>query len=625
MMAKSWCWLLLSIMTSALQLAHAEVVLAIDTNEERGLNLSQWAYYTNDIPELNIQQVSRLSSSRWQKLTPDVTNHVGKPAYWVKFTLYNQTPDIVRRFISIENPHIDKLDLYHLVNDTLYKQIAMGDSLPFDQRPIINNNFLYPFELSQDQMHSFYIRVETQGSANLPLNLYSPNELAKRTEAQSLTHGFQLGALTAIGLFSLFIAITTGSFSYSYYSGYVLSVTLLVATLHGFAFRFLWPNWPHVQQLMLLLLIPLTIMFALLFTEKVLQLKYHGVRLLRMCRYGAAIAALMVIITPFLDYSVALVSYISAVLISSVLLMVIAIIQSLKGHKLAKLFTLAWSGLLVGSFITASMYLGLLHLPIAHQTPLMMGLSFEIVFMAAILAIRYNDERKAKMRIQQEALKQAEHLRQSREESLRMEAQSNEKLEQMVQERTLELEIALRELNEANQKLTEQTTIDSLTGVKNRAAFDKRLQAEGRLSRRQQTPMAILMLDIDRFKSINDNHGHLAGDQCLRLIAQALKAKLKRPADLVSRFGGEEFAIILPNTAQDGALQVAESIREAIDELPLSWDNQTIPLTVSIGVCAEVVEDEDHTQLLLDHADKALYQAKNEGRNKVVLFGSEEE
>lgn len=168
-MSKSWCWLLLSIITSALQLAHAEVVLAIDTNEERGLNLSQWAYYTDDTPELNIQQVSRLSSSRWQKLSPDVTNHVGKPAYWVKFTLYNQTSDIVRRFISIENPHIDKLDIYHLVNDTLYKQIAMGDSLPFDQRPIINNSFLYPFELSQDQMHSFYIRVETQGSANLPL------------------------------------------------------------------------------------------------------------------------------------------------------------------------------------------------------------------------------------------------------------------------------------------------------------------------------------------------------------------------------------------------------------------------------------------------------------------------
>lgn len=137
-----------------------------------------------------------------------------------------------------------------------------------------------------------------------------------------------------------------------------------------------------------------------------------------------------------------------------------------------------------------------------------------------------------------------------------MEAESNEKLERMVQERTLELEIALRELNEANQKLTEQATIDSLTGVKNRSTFDKRLQAEGRISRRQQTPLALLMLDIDRFKTINDKHGHLAGDQTLKSIADTLKNILRRPSDLVSRFGGEEFAIILPNTDTSGALRV---------------------------------------------------------------------
>ncbi|WP_394201619.1 diguanylate cyclase [Shewanella waksmanii] len=622
---KSWLLFTVTFLLCATQSVRAEAVLAIQENGQRGLNLSDWVYFTEDTDSHTINQITRLSSSRWQKLAPEVNNKVGMPPFWVKFTLYNPTSEKLRRFVSIGNPHIDLIELHHFVDGKLVTDLTMGDTLPFAQRPIINNSFLYPFELLPDQMHNFYIRIETKGSADLPLNLYSPNELAKRTEAQSLYHGFQLGALTAIGLFSLFIAITTGSFSYSYYSGYVLSATLLVASLHGFAFRFIWPDWPYMQQLMLPMLIPLTIMFALLFTEKVLQLKYHGVKLLRICRMGAAIAALMVLVTPFIDYSVALISYISTVLIATVLLMAIAVIQSFKGHKLAKLFTLAWFGLLIGSFTTAAMYLGLIHLPIAHQTPLMMGLSFEIIFMAAILAIRYNDERKAKMRIQQEALKQAESLRLTREESLRMEAQSNEKLEQMVQERTLELEIALRELNEANQKLTEQTTIDSLTGVKNRAAFDKRLLAEGRLSRRQQTPMAILMLDIDRFKSINDNHGHLAGDQCLRLIAKALKAKLKRPADLVSRFGGEEFAIILPNTAQEGAVQVAESIREAINEQPLAWDNQSISLTVSIGVCAEVVEDEAHTQLLLDHADKALYQAKNEGRNKVVLFRSEVE
>ena len=111
----------------------------------------------------------------------------------------------------------------------------------------------------------------------------------------------------------------------------------------------------------------------------------------------------------------------------------------------------------------------------------------------------------------------------------------------------------------------------------------------------------------------------------MRVIAEELKQKLKRPTDLVSRFGGEEFAIILPNTNQEGALQVAESIRKAIFELPISWGGVTIPLTVSIGVSVEIVSSEQHTTLLLELADKALYRAKNEGRNRVMLYTPEQE
>lgn len=201
-----------------------------------------------------------------------------------------------------------------------------------------------------------------------------------------------------------------------------------------------------------------------------------------------------------------------------------------------------------------------------------------------------------------------------------MEAETNERLEQMVQERTLELEITLRELHEVNQKLTEQSTIDSLTGVKNRSAFDKRLLAESRISRRQETPIALLMLDIDRFKSINDQFGHLAGDQALKVIATTLQQHLKRPTDLVSRFGGEEFAIILPNTTAEGAIQVAESIRDAVTSIGLAWEGKPIPLTVSIGVSADVISNDQHSTELLEQADKALYQAKNSGRNQVKLY-----
>ena len=342
--------------------------------------------------------------------------------------------------------------------------------------------------------------------------------------------------------------------------------------------------------------------------------------MLKLCRYGISYAVILLFISPFISYELAIVINIISLLANSSLLMFMAIIQGIKGHKLAKLYTLGWSTVLIGSIISGLMYLDLLNLPFQPQIPFMLGLSFEIIFMAAVLAIRYNDERQEKLIIQQKALDQAELIRQNKEQALLAEAKHNEKLELMVQERTLELEVALRELNQANAKLTEQTTIDILTGVKNRNAFDKRLQAEIKISRRQQNPLAILMLDIDRFKSINDSYGHLAGDHALRLIANALSVNLKRPMDLVSRFGGEEFAIILPDTSEAGAITVAEHIRHSVSELNIYWDNQLIKLTISIGISCQIIDKKMDKSALLDQADKALYRAKNEGRNQVQLY-----
>ncbi|MGL6123961.1 MAG: sensor domain-containing diguanylate cyclase, partial [Shewanella sp.] len=423
------------------------------------------------------------------------------------------------------------------------------------------------------------------------------------------------------------IAIASGSFSYSYYSGYVLSMTLLVATINGFAFRYLWPNWPILQKIMLPLLLPTVMAFALMFTEKILQLKYLNRGMLLTCRYCTVYIICVGLATPFIQYGTALYIQLISAAVLSLVLMLFAMTQAINGHKLARLYSVGWVSMLTGACISSLLYLSIIDLNVKPQTPVMIGLTFEILFMSLVLAIRYNDERKAKLRIQQEALKQAQEIRSAREDALKAEAEAeadnNEKLEQMVQERTLELEITLRELHDVNQKLTEQSTIDSLTGVKNRRDFDKRLLAESRISRRQETPIALLMLDIDHFKLINDKFGHLAGDQAIRIIAQTLQSHLKRPTDLVSRFGGEEFAIILPNTTAEGALQVAETIRNAVASIHLEWEGEVIPLTISIGVSAEIVTHDQHSTQLLEQADKALYQAKNSGRNQVSLYLSD--
>lgn len=191
-------------------------------------------------------------------------------------------------------------------------------------------------------------------------------------------------------------------------------------------------------------------------------------------------------------------------------------------------------------------------------------------------------------------------------------------LEERVQERTIELNIALQELESANQELERKNVLDELTGLHNRRFYDQKILAEYRRSRRNLTPLSLVVIDIDHFKLVNDNHGHLAGDQCLIWLAQLIKQCLKRSADKAFRYGGEEFCLLLPNTDVEGALLFAEQLRLLICKAPAIFQEIEVPLTISCGVCTYQQEADIGPEEIFSGADKALYQAKHNGRNQTV-------
>lgn len=160
--------------------------------------------------------------------------------------------------------------------------------------------------------------------------------------------------------------------------------------------------------------------------------------------------------------------------------------------------------------------------------------------------------------------------------------------------------------------------IDQLTNIPNRRSFDDRLKIEWKHAVRENEPISLMVLDLDRFKAINDTYGHQQGDIVLKTVADVVVHILKRPNDFVARWGGEEFVVLMPNTSLEGALDVAEKIRHEVENTLIPGiSGEELKITVSIGVTSLIPALDDSIETFFSKADKALYTAKEAGRNKV--------
>ncbi len=170
------------------------------------------------------------------------------------------------------------------------------------------------------------------------------------------------------------------------------------------------------------------------------------------------------------------------------------------------------------------------------------------------------------------------------------------------------------------QKAIRAAQLDPLTGSNNRAAMDAAMKREIELAHRQRNPLSLLVVDLDFFKKINDEYGHIAGDYVLKTLVTCLSDTM-RSSDMLFRYGGEEFTLLLAGTDKEGAYKFAERVRRAVANYPFIYNGKEIPVTASIGVAS--LASQDDAKQLFEKADTALYQAKHGGRNQVQFFTSE--
>lgn len=593
-------WLLWLVLCWLAACCHAEVLPLAD----RQATLAAGRYFRlleDPGGRLALADIRRAATdnTRWRQQTADGINlGYSRSAFWLHAGIRNDATLQRDWMFGVRYPLLDYLDVYFVTPDGRVQHHASGDRRPFAQRSADDRNFHFALHLPPGERVDVYLRVAGQGSLQLPIEVTTPDNRALRSQREQLMLGLYCGALLSMLAYNLLLYLSLRDRSYLYYVGYIGAFGLAQASLNGLAFQYLWPTLPGWGNLATPLFMGLAGTLLALFSRDFLMLRQHWPAADRLMR---ALQWLFILVMPLallLDYSIPVKLATAGSLAAPPILLLITAILLRRGLQQARYFLAAFGGLLLGITLAALHMFGLAPASLLTEYGIQIGSALEFTLLSFALAHR---------------------MKLNKDENQRIQHEIAASLEQKVQDRTRELDTTLRELAQANVRLTELSLTDALTQVRNRKHFDEALHTEWRRSCRWRHEVGLLMIDIDFFKRVNDNHGHLAGDAALRQVAAVLRDTLKRPHDLAARYGGEEFAVILPQTDRAGILHVAETIRRAVEQLDFQFDGLPIPLTVSIGAAQLVASQELQEQTLVACADQALYRAKHQGRNRTVI------
>ncbi|MBU2978689.1 diguanylate cyclase [Alteromonas sp. C1M14] len=581
--------------------------------------LSEVKYANSQLESFSISRLDDSLDVPWITVANPINLGIQQGQHWIYFHLPEGSDTDDPSLLEVAYPLLDQVTAYFFTDhQALPIHIAVsGDSTVFHNREIQLPSIVFPIPSVQSDIYVI-LKVVTSGPVKIPLKVWKTSEFVAYSAELNLTIGCFYGFLLAICLSTFFLFLTTRRSVFVFYSAYVFCLLVTLVTLAGLLHAYIGIEKLGFEQHVIAVWANAAVFFVILFTRLLFNLKHEYKKLDGYLKAAALVCIGSMIISMFLPHHILMGAFLF--LLSSVVLTTFTVIcwLALKGITIARYYCLAWSFLLVSAIIAILDYFGVITTSIPIHYLLMVGATMETLLLTYVVAIGYSQHREQLYASNQKALVQERAVLSAQEDLMTMQQQYQDELEYKVQERTLELEIALRELSEANQELERLNSIDSLTGIRNRRYFDKRLLAEGRRSRREKSALSLAMLDIDHFKQINDRYGHSAGDACICHVATLLQQVLKRSCDDVCRYGGEEFGVILPNTDLEGARTVIETMRQKVENTPVIVDGEGIQMTLSAGVSSVVVTAQDQETILFKHADSLLYRAKQSGRNKVV-------
>lgn len=519
--------------------------------------------------------------------------------YWVHLHLVNNDSRQGFWYLKLNYPLLDDVTFWQ-TDARQTRTLTTGDQHPFHSRGIDYRYFLLPVTLEAGETQRVTLRIRSSGALNVPLSLETPDKVVAESNHLTLTHGLFYGALLVFAVFNLLLFFSSGTVYYFYNAFYMGTMGLFLFAMGGFANQYFWPDSTGFANTSIPLLIALCALAMTAFGRSFLEIS-PGTLSSATLRVQAWASAALLFTTFLLPYnqSILLNTTLALTIITSLFL--IGVLRWRQGYAPALWYVVAWSVMLVGALIYALAAFGYLTDFLAREFFMLTAIGAQVVLLNYAMVQRW--------RLLNQKLLDVEH-------------NARTELEVRVHERTAQLRNTMRELERANRKLATLSLNDALTGLHNRRHLDNILPELCAEARRTGQPLSLALIDADHFKRINDTWGHGFGDLCLQRIADILSRHVKRPRDVAIRFGGEEFALLLPGTDRDGAHRVCQHIIEDMRSTEIeAADGAGVIITLSAGVAT--LSPGQSEQELFQQADEALYGAKASGRDRVTIAGVE--
>lgn len=583
-------------------LSSANTTLQLQENIESYANFNIEYLKEKSDKTLTIDDVSMLKFNAIQKSAFSF-GYCDKPI-WFKFSIINDSTNPKEMILEISEMFHKTVDLYILSEPVFYEKNGM--SVPIDERKIKELNPSFTLLFDAKERKDVFIKIESTYSIFGEIKIKSPMQYENDTKFTNNLFIFYLGAILIIALYNLFIYFYLKEKVYLYYVGYVLSFTLWAVLYRGFILRYIDMNTYDFLQIIL----PIFFIMFTLFSQSLLETKKYLPSMHKILNIFISILIVNVIWVMISLYSgFNFMNFVVTLLIP--ILVFTAITLYRKGHKTALIYIIALLIYFMGISMINLVVLGVMPYTSFTSNFVLLGSFIEIILFSLLLAYKISTLKKEKITSQENLLIQKDT------ESIR--------LSQMVEEKTIELSVLNNQLadellkkEELEKILMMQASTDSLTGILNRRAFFDECIKVVETSKRYKNDLSFLIIDIDFFKEINDTYGHLNGDIVLMDLVKIIENTI-RSTDIFGRIGGEEFAVLMPETKQSDAINLAERIRHNISKHESVLDSHTVNVTVSIGL-SYLTKEDSIIQTVLRRADLALFKAKENGRNQTLMY-----